>query len=291
MKTRFPWPTGTQSAVTISINFDAEAYDLLSTTNERLFGRFSYGRYGVRAGLPRLLDLFSKNNIHATFFVTGEDAKRHKVELKEIATSGHEIACRGASMKRPSDSGELAWLKEGIDIVSEAAGMKVLGYRSPDNELTPLTLHYLIDLGILYDASFQDDDAPYIFDLKGGKLVEIPSCYALADAPAYSARHSHQRVLQIWRDETAALIAADALVPLTLHLRGDFGSTRAARIALLGQYLEEVKQQSGVSFMTYADLAKWTLNSKANVEGDPYTPHQQTLANTVYRGDLAVKPT
>jgi len=291
MKTGYPWPTGTQAAVTISVNFDAESYDLLSTTNERLFGRFSYGRYGVRAGLPRLLDLFAKNNIQATFFVTGEDAKRHTDELKEIAKSGHEIASRGATMKRPSETGELAWLKEGIDVVSDITGMKVQGYRSPDNELSPLTLHYLIDLGLLYDASFQDDDAPYIFDLKAGKLVEIPSCYALADAPAYSARHTHQRVLQIWRDETAALIAADALIPLTLHLRGDFGSTRAARIALLDQYIKEVKQHPGISFMTYVELAKWTINSKANVEGDPYTPHQQTLANTIYRGDLAVKPT
>lgn len=290
MKTRFPWPKDIQSAVTISINFDAEAYDLLSTTNERLFGRFSYGRYGVRAGLPRLLNLFLKNNVRATFFVTGEDAKRHVDELKEIAISGHEIASRGATMKRPNESDELAWLKEGVDVISNVTGQKVLGYRSPDNELSPLTLHHLVELDLLYDASFQDDDAPYIFDLKGGKLVEIPSCYALADAPAYAARHSHQRVLQIWRDETAALLAADALIPLTLHLRGDFGSTRAARISLLDQFIKEIKQQPCIRFMTYADLASWTIVSEANVEGDPYTPHKQTLSTTIYRGDLAVKP-
>ena len=56
----FAWPAGVRCAVFVSVHFDAEAFDLKSTTEDRLFGRFSYGRYGVRAGLPRLLSLFSR---------------------------------------------------------------------------------------------------------------------------------------------------------------------------------------------------------------------------------------
>ena len=36
------------SDVFFSVNFDAESFDLKSTSEDRLFGRFSYGRYGVR---------------------------------------------------------------------------------------------------------------------------------------------------------------------------------------------------------------------------------------------------
>ncbi|MBK7062260.1 MAG: hypothetical protein IPH51_17890 [Rubrivivax sp.] len=45
------------------MNFDAEVFDLKSTTEDRLFGRFSYGRYGVRAGLPRLMALLARRGI------------------------------------------------------------------------------------------------------------------------------------------------------------------------------------------------------------------------------------
>ena len=35
--------------VFLSVHFDAEVLDLKSTSEDRLYGRFSYGRYGVRA--------------------------------------------------------------------------------------------------------------------------------------------------------------------------------------------------------------------------------------------------
>ena len=291
MKTNFPWPEGASNAVAVTVNFDAESYDLLSTTPDRLYGRFSYGRYGVRAGLPRLLDVLAKNEVRSTFFVTGVDAQRHANALQRISEAGHEVASRGASMKRPDAAQELTWLRDGIDAVSQATGKPVLGYRSPDNELTPRTLYHLLELGLIYDSTFQDDDAPYRFALSAGKLAEIPISFALGDAQGFSARHSHQRVLQIWRDETEALLAADALIPLTLHLRGDFGSTRAARIAMLDTYFQTLRARSNAPFVTCADLARWTLETvEVPEEGDPYEVHADTLANTVYRGDLAVKP-
>lgn len=290
MKTQFPWPDAARSVALVTVNFDAESFDLLGTSPDRLYGRFSYGRYGVRAGLPRLLDLLARHSMQATFFVTGTDAARHGEALRRIVAAGHEVASRGANLKRPSDADELCWLREGIDAVAQAIGTPVQGYRSPDNELSPQTLHHLLDLGLIYDSTFQDDDAPYRFALPGGTLAEIPINYALGDAQAFSARHTHQRVLQIWRDETEALLDADALIPLTLHLRGDFGSTRAARIAMLDTYLAEVRGQPAVRFMTCARLAEWTLTADVPEESDPYVPHAETLSKTVYRGDLAVRP-
>ncbi len=290
MKTGFPWPEGTHCVAALSVNFDAQAYDLLSTTEDRLFGRFSYGRYGVRAGLPRLLGALDSLSIPATFFVTGADARRYPDELKRIAQAGHELAARGDDLKNPEASAELDWLQRGKQAVEQAGGVEVVGYRAPNGELTPHTLAHLVDLGFEYDASFQDDDAPYRFALANGELVEIPSSYALNDAPAYSARHTHARLMKIWREESDALIDVDGLVSLTLQLRGDFGSTRAARIALLRGYLADLKSRPGLRFMTHRELATWTRESGSPVEQDPYAPHAETLRNTVYRGDLAVKP-
>jgi hypothetical protein len=96
--------------------------------------------------------------------------------------------------------------------------------------------------------------------------------------------------MKIWREEFDALHREGCLVPLTIHLRGDIGSTRAARIAALEEVLAYMGGRPGVRFMTGAALAKITLASGMAAEGDPFTPHQPTLAVTPYRGDLAVKP-
>lgn len=94
----FTWPGDTRCAVYVSVNFDAEVYDLNSTTEDRLFGRYSYGRYGVRAGLPRLLKMFERRSIGATVFITASDAIRHPNAVRALRDAGHEIAARGSDL-------------------------------------------------------------------------------------------------------------------------------------------------------------------------------------------------
>src|SRR5262249_49608846 len=131
------------------------------------------------------------------------------------------------------------------------------------------------------------DDHPYLFSMK---IVEIPTVQSLDDSLPFSARHTHARVMKIWREEFDALRAEGCLVPLTVHLRGDVGSTPRARIAALQELLVYMASQPGVRFRTGAGLAARVLASGAAAEPDPIAAHQATLAATPYRGDLAVKP-
>jgi hypothetical protein len=112
---------------------------------------------------------------------------------------------------------------------------------------------------------------------------------ALDDSLPFSARHTHARVVKIWREEFDALYREGCLVPLTVHLRGDVGFTRAARIAALEELLAYMASRPSVRFMTGAELAAAALAS-GTTEPDPFAPHQATLSVTPYRGDLAVKP-
>jgi len=274
-----------------SVNFDAESFDLKSTSEDRLFGRFSYGRYGVRAGLPRLMAMLERQKIRATVFVTAVDAERHPDAIRALNGAGHEIASRGFDLKPlPTLKDEHESLKKSRDIISKITGEEPKGFRAPGGELGPRTLHHLAELGFAYDSSFQDDDHPYIFDLKPKKLVEIPTVQSLDDSLPFSARHTHARVMKIWREEFDALQAEGCLVPLTVHLRGDVGSTRAARIAALEALLAYMAERPGMRFATGAELAARALAGGAASEPDPLAAHQATLAVTPYRGDLAVKP-
>ena len=80
----------------------------------------------------------------------------------------------------------------------------------------------------------------------GRTIAEIPTVHALDDSLPFSARHTHARVMKIWKEEFDALYAEGCLVPLTLHLRGDVGSTRAARIAALQELLGYMATRPGV---------------------------------------------
>lgn len=287
------WPDGARCAVFVSVNFDAEVFDLKSTTEDRLFGRFSYGRYGVRAGLPRLMALLARRGISATVFVTTSDAERHPDALRALHDAGHEIAARGMDLTPlPSlGEGERHALEACRTGLAQVTGIAPVGFRAAGGELSSHTLGHLADLGFSYDSSFQDDDFPYLMaPTAGTRLVEIPTVHALDDSLPFSARHTHARVFQIWREEFDALYAEGCLVPLTIHLRGDVGSTRAARISALEALLEHMAAQPGVCFVTGAQLAAQVLASNLPVEENPAIVHLPTLAVTPYRGDLSVKP-
>lgn len=287
------WPEGVRCGVFVSVNFDAESLDLHGTTEKRLFGRFSYGRYGTRAGFPRLAALLRRHGIAATFFVPGADARRHEPLVRALLDDGHEIAARGVDLEELSSLGDAEYdtLARSRDILAGICGAAPAGFRAPGSSLSVRTLGHLARLGFAYDASFQDDDFPYRFDAgEGRSIVEIPGCYALDDAPTYSGRNSHLRLMQAWRDETDAMHAAGTMIPLTLHLRGDVGSTRAARIDALDEFLGELRMKPGLRFMQGRELAARAVSLGLDPEPDPAVAHLETLRVTPYRGDLAVKP-
>jgi hypothetical protein len=132
---------------------------------------------------------------------------------------------------------------------------------------------------------------PYTLDLAPGKtLVEVPSSFALYDAPVYSWRHTHARLSRIWHDEFEAMHEEGMLIALTLHLRSDFGSTRGARIAVLDELFRAMKSPGDLCFMNSAAIAAHTLSLELPGEPDPAAAHAPTLATAVFRGELGIKP-
>ena len=50
---------------------------------------------GIDTGLPRLLSLLTDEHVPATFFTTGEVARRHPSAVQAIVDGGHELGCHG----------------------------------------------------------------------------------------------------------------------------------------------------------------------------------------------------
>jgi polysaccharide deacetylase family protein (PEP-CTERM system associated) len=138
----------------------------------------------------RLLDLFSKANVKATFFVLGYVANQFPDLIREVAERGHEIGLHGYHHYRVDKiSAELFRedLLRGKEVVEKASGVSPVGFRAPMfsiNKKSLWALEILEQEGFIYDSSvFPTMNMLYGYPsaprkpyrpLNGKGLVEIP---------------------------------------------------------------------------------------------------------------------
>lgn len=244
--------------VAVTVNLQGTTVERRAIDEDLLYGRNSYGKYMAAVGCARLLDMLARRDIPATFFTPGAEAERHPALVRDIVSAGHEIASHGYAMEELDAPGidEATLLRRADAALRDITGKPVRGFRAPHGRLSKATLGHLAALEYSYDASFQDDDMPYRLDSDGGAgMIEVPQSEILIDGTLYHLRKSHDRVMQTWREEFAAMHAERCMITLTLHPRSDYGSGRASRVAALDEFLRWAAALPDVVFMTCGDIA------------------------------------
>lgn len=102
-------------------------------------------------GVERLLELFEKNDVRATFFAISEVAKKHPAMIERIIEGGHEIASHSKS-----HSSEVDVLEEGKkskDELEDITGEEITGFRAPAFSIGRGELAELSKIGYEYDSS------------------------------------------------------------------------------------------------------------------------------------------
>ena len=113
----------------------------------------------VERNTLRLLDVFRKHRVEATFFVLGWVAERFPELVQEIERQGHEVASHGHShrlLTRMTPEEFRSDLQRSLEVLNKIARQEVLGFRAPSFSLTRQTLwavDILKDSGIRYDSS------------------------------------------------------------------------------------------------------------------------------------------
>ncbi len=107
----------------------------------------------------RLLDLFRRYDVTATWFVLGWIARKYPQLVREIFDQGHEIACHSYRHLRVDRMDPESFRKDtemAIEAIGKAIGLRPLGYRAPSWSISaavPWAFQTLAELGFEYDSS------------------------------------------------------------------------------------------------------------------------------------------
>ena len=86
----------------ILLSFDIEEFDL--PREHGVDYSIDEGMEVSVYGTKLILDVLNENKIRATFFCTGNFARRAPEVMKRIKDEGHEIACHGVDHFKPCES-------------------------------------------------------------------------------------------------------------------------------------------------------------------------------------------
>src|SRR5262245_45416309 len=276
----FAWPRGIRAAACFTFDVDAESPILFDHPEAAgWLDVMSHQAYGPRTAVPRLLRILDRQGIRATFFVPGYTAERWPEAVRWIRDAGHEIAHHGYLHEGARSARDVAEeerrLLRGLEALDAVAGVRPVGYRGPNWELSYDTPALLVRHGFRYDTGMMDADHPYRLAVGpepgAASIVELPAHWSLDDWEPYNdlpcitgsgVIASPADVVARWTLELEALVAEHGLFMLTNH---PFVSGRASRAAALESLIARAKQIDGLWIATAAEIA-------AHVETLPLEP-------------------
>ena len=190
-------PAGKKVAVNIGCDFDAQAI-WIGSFNLTSPAYMSRGEFGAEVAVPRLLKLFAKHKVKATWCIPGHTVDTWPEVCKEIVAAGHEVGHHGYVHENPTPLSleeETKVMEMGLAALARI-GVKPRGYRSPYWDFSPNTLSILEKYGFDYDSSLMANDLhPYrprpveVHADRGNvfgppsKILEIPVSWYLDDFP------------------------------------------------------------------------------------------------------------
>ena len=258
------WPDGARCAVALSFDSDHETNELRDGGESP--GKLSQGQYGNRQGVPRILEILSRNEVPATFFVPAVTALLYPDEQRRIVAEGHEIGIHGWIHERNSVlpiEAERDLMLRSADTLESVCGVRPVGMRTPSWDFSPNTLTLVREMGLIYDSSLMADVDCYEL-LENGEptgVVELPVEWIRDDAVyfnmnRFSGLRPHtppEAVFDIFRREFEAAYREGGLFQLTMH---PHVIGYRSRLWILEELIALMRSLPGVWFATHADVVR-----------------------------------
>ena len=263
------WKGGARCAVALSFDSDHDTNELRD--GGKSIGRMSWGQYGNRVGVPRIIDLLDRYGIKASFYVPAVAALLYPDEQKRLVAEGHEIGIHGwiheLNSVLPYEA-ERDLMFRSTDTLEKITGVRPVGLRTPSWDFSPNTLRIETELGLLYDSSLMADEDCYdlVMDGKSTGIVEVPVEWVRDDAVYFMMNRFQslrpytppKDVLDIFLREFDAAYQAGGLFQLTMH---PHIITPRSRIWILEEVIRHAQAKGDVWFATHAEVAAYVKSA------------------------------
>ncbi|WRC27988.1 polysaccharide deacetylase [Helicobacter pylori] len=282
--------------VAYGVDIDAVAGWLGSYGGEDSPDDISRGLFAGEVGIPRLLKLFKKYHLPATWFAPGHSIETFPEQMKMIVDAGHEVGAHGYSHENPiamSAKQEEDVLLKSVELIKDLTGKTPTGYVAPWWEFSNITNELLLKHGFKYDHSLMHNDfTPYFVRvgdswskidysleakdwmkplIRGVEtdLVEIPANWYLDDLPpmmfikkspnSFGFVSPHD-IGQMWIDQFDWVYREMDYAVFSMTIHPDV-SGRPQVLLMHEKIIEHINKHDGVRWVTFNEIADDFLRS------------------------------
>jgi allantoinase len=238
---RLSWPGRARVAFCVIVNLEhmewrasADSYQPPNIYShlamQRPFAEFwsvSHREYGHRIGLFRVLDLLEKHGVRPTIAIDALTANHYPYLVRHCLDRGcefiaHGIAATQMITSRMSLEEERTYIRQSIDAVETATGIRPAGWHGPEYGESTNTPSLLSEAGLRYVCDWANDEQPYRMTTSSGELfalpimVELDDLFALRDRRFQVDHYCEQlkRALEVMHEDATE---SGRLMVLNLH--------------------------------------------------------------------------
>ena len=222
---------------------------------------FAWADYGMRAGLPRILDLLGAHGLPASASFNAGVIDAYPDAAAAMLGAGWEFIGHGVHQRsvNHAEGGEEAVIAATLDMIEEFTGTRPRGWLSPGLRETFATPDLLKHAGIDYVCDWVVDDLPSWMRTAHGPLIAMPYNLEINDSVIYAVeKHATgemakrlEHTLRLFEREAAATCRVLA-IGLHPHLIGV-----PHRFHELERMISLLSQSDQVLFTTGSAIADW----------------------------------
>lgn len=276
--------------VVFGVDIDAVGGWLGSYGGEDSPSDIQRGMFAGEVGVPRMLNLFKKYDLPATWFIPGHSIETFPKQVDMIVAAGHEIGAHGYSHENPiamTARQEEDVLAKSVELIEKVSGRKPRGYVAPWWEMSGRTTTLLMQHGFTYDHSqgfhdflpfyarvgdtwdkidYSKEASTWMNPLRRGEridLVEIGANWYVDDLPPMmfikKSPNSHgfvnpRDIEEMWRDQFDWVYREMDYAVFAFTIHPDV-SGRPQVLLMLERLIEYINGHSGIDWVTMEGAA------------------------------------
>lgn len=221
---------------------------------------YSWAEYGMRCGMPRLLDCFAERGLPASVSLNAGVIETYPTVAAAMRDAGWEFIGHGVHQKSiQGEADEAALIAQSLSMIEAFTGQRPGGWLGPGLKETMDTPDILKAQGVEYVFDWVLDDLPCWMTTAYGPLLSMPYTLEINDSVIYAVeKHAspemHRRLvdtLEIFDRETKTQPRVLTL-GLHPHLIGV-----PHRMVYLEKMLDLLQDRGDTVFMTGRSIADW----------------------------------